>query len=280
MANDRTRGVVPLPWAAVDIAGLVARFGEAVTRPDGQVPLDEAALLVAARFRPGLDVSAELARLDELAAGCHAPTLDALVAYLFADLGFAGNRADYYDPRNSFLDQVLARRLGIPISLAVLTMTVGRRLGVPLVGVGMPGHFLLRDQVDHDVFVDPFGGGRLLDARGCAAAFHAVHGAEVRFDPGYLTPVGTQLVVARLLANLRSIYGARGDRASVVAVLELSNCLPTASGEDRGELAAALAATGRFAEAAGHYEQAAGQLGGSLGAEYRRNATRLRARLN
>ena len=83
-----------------------------------------------------------------------------------------------------------------------------------------------------------------------------------------------------MLANLRNIYAARSDRAGVVAVLELRNRLPGTSGEDRGELAAALAATGRFFEAAAHYELAGDQLGGSLGAEYRRNAERLRARLN
>ncbi len=181
MATDAT-------VADVDTRRLAERFGEVVARPEAELPLDEAVLLAAARFEPDLDVSAELARLDELASGCDQPTLDGLIRYLFADLGFAGNRIDYYDPRNSYLDQVVTRRLGIPISLAVLTMAVGRRVGVPLVGVGMPGHFLLRDQVDHDVFVDPFGGGRLLDSSACAAVFHAVHGPDAAFHPAYLAP--------------------------------------------------------------------------------------------
>jgi len=266
--------------AAVDTGRLAERFGEVVARPEGQLPLDEAALLVAARFRPDLDLPAELGRLDELAGTCPAPTLDALVAHLFGDLGFAGNRADYYDPRNSYLDQVVTRRVGIPISLAVLTLTVGRRLDVPLVGVGMPGHFLLRDQVDHDLYVDPFRGGRLLDSQGCAAVFHAVHGADAAFHPAYLAPVGPRSILTRMLANLRTIFTSRGERASVVAVLELHNRLPDSSGEDRGELAAALAASGRFGDAARQYDQAADLLGGSLGAEFRRNADRLRARLN
>lgn len=256
------------------------RFGELVARPETEIPLDEAALLVAAQARPDLDLDVELARLEELAEGCFAPTLDALVAYLFGDLGFAGNRHDYYDPRNSYLDQVVTRRVGIPISLGVLTMVVGRRLGVPLVGVGMPGHFLLRDRVDPDVFVDPFGGGRLLDRDGCERAFHAVHGPDAPFDDAFLAPVGSISILTRVLANLRNIFGGRGDRAAVVGVLELRNLLPGASAEDRSELAAALAATGRFGDAARHYDQAGDQLGGSLGAEYRRNADRLRARLN
>ncbi len=264
----------------VDTGRLSERFGELVSQPEAEIPLDEAALLVAARARPDLDLDAELARLDDLAGGCFAPTLDALVAYLFVDLGFAGNRHDYYDPRNSYLDQVVARRVGIPISLGVLTMVVGRRLGVPLVGVGMPGHFLLRDQVDHEVFVDPFGGGRLLDRSGCERAFHAVHGPDATFDEAFLAPVGPLVILTRVLANLRNIFAARGDRAGVVSILELCNLLPGASPEDRSELAAALAASGRFGEAANHYDQAGDQLGGSLGAEYRRNADRLRARLN
>jgi len=264
----------------VDTRAVGERFGELTARREAEIPLDQAALLIAAHARPDLDLAHELGRLDALAEGCFAPTLDALVTYLFVDLGFAGNRRDYYDARNSYLDQVVTRRLGIPISLGVLTMVVGRRLGVPLVGVGMPGHFLLRDQVDPEVFVDPFGGGRLLDRHGCERAFHAVHGPDAPFDEAFMAPVGTISILTRMLANLRNIYAARADRAGVVAVLELRNRLPGASAEDRGELAAALAATGRFGEAARQYDQAGDQLGGSLGAEFHRDADRLRARLN
>ena len=264
----------------MDTRSIGERFGELVSRREAEIPIDEAALLIAAHARPSLDLAYELGRLDALADGCFAPTLDALVAYLFGDLGFAGNRHDYYDARNSYLDEVVTRRVGIPISLGVLTMAVGRRLGVPLVGVGMPGHFLLRDQVDPGVFVDPFAGGRLLDRRGCERAFHAVHGQDAHFDEAFLAPVGPVSILTRMLANLRNIFAAHSDRAGVVAVLELRNRLPGTSGEERGELAAALAATGRFTEAAIHYDLAGDQLGGTLGAEYRRNADRLRARLN
>jgi regulator of sirC expression with transglutaminase-like and TPR domain len=264
----------------VDPVRLAARFGELTSQREAEIPLDETALLVAAHARDDLDVDEQLRRLDTLADGCFAPTLDALVAYLFSDLGFAGNRRNYYDPRNSYLDQVVERRLGIPISLGVLTMVVGRRLGVPLVGIGMPGHFLLRDQVDQSIFVDPFDRGRLLDRDGCERAFHDVHGVDARFDDAYLAPVGTLSILTRMLANLHNIFAARTDRAAVVSVLELRNLLPGASPEDRGELAAALAALGRFDAAASHYEHAGEQLGGSLGIEYRRHADRLRARLN
>src|SRR5947209_12517593 len=121
-----------------------ARFAELVQRPEEELPLDEGALLIAAHANPELDVEFELALLDDLAERCPAPTLDALRQHLFVDLGFTGNVDDYYDPDNSFLDQVVRRRVGLPIALSVLGIEVGRRLGLRLGGVALPGHFLLR----------------------------------------------------------------------------------------------------------------------------------------
>ncbi len=256
------------------------RFADLVGGPTTGLALDEAALLIAAHAYPGLDVDAELTRLDQLAATCPAPTLDALVAHLFADLGYQGNRCAYYDPRNSYLNDVVERRLGIPITLSVLTLAVGRRIGVPLAPVSMPGHFLLRDRVDPDVFVDPFAGGALLDGAGCAARFRAVQGDDAPFDDAYLRPVEAPLVVARMLANLRSIFQAGRDRAALTWVLRLRTLLPDAGAEDRADLAAVLAATGHLAEAAGQYEDLATLVGGELGAGYAASAHRLRARLN
>ena len=138
-------------------------------------------------------------------ASCPAATLDALVTHLFVELGFAGDQHDYYDPRNSYLDEVLTRRRGIPITLSVLAMTVGRRLGVELAGVGMPGHFLLRDEAAPDVFVDAYHGGATLDRAGCADLFHRVHGPGTTFHDAFLEPVGTLDIVARMLANLRNV---------------------------------------------------------------------------
>src|SRR5437764_7768135 len=141
----------------------MAHFADLVARPEDKIPLDEAALLIAYQARPGLDIGAGLARLDDLAASCNPPTFDGLVRHLFDDLGFRGNVEHYQDPDNSYLDQVLQRRLGIPISLSVLTMEVGRRLGIGLDGVGMPGHFLVRPAAAPATFADPFDGGRRLD---------------------------------------------------------------------------------------------------------------------
>ena len=172
----------------VDRAGAqpYERFVATVARPAVSVPLDEATLCIAAHAEPSVDVDGYLRRLDAVAEGVRAPTLDGLVSHLFSTLRFTGNRRHYYDPRNSFLNHVLDRRIGIPITLSVVVMEVGRRIGVPVAGVGMPGHFLVRDKVDPDVFVDPFDRGQLLDAVGCRQLFEA-HGRG-RAPPGTRVP--------------------------------------------------------------------------------------------
>lgn len=208
-----------------------ARFAEVVLGREAALPLDELAFLIAAHAHPGLDVAAQLGRLDELAAQVNDPTLDGLRRLLFRDLGFAGNEADYYDPRNSFLDDVLDRRTGIPISLAVVMLEVGRRVGVPLSGVSMPGHFLVRDKVDPEVFVDPFAGGLVLDRRGCQLRFHGVHGVDATFDPAFLEPVGKLAIVDRMLANLDGVATRRGDLAMLAWVLKLRALVPDAADE-------------------------------------------------
>jgi regulator of sirC expression with transglutaminase-like and TPR domain len=257
-----------------------SRFAELVVGAEDDVALDEAALLVAAHAYPDLDVDGQLDRLDALAAGCRPPTLDGLVRHLFVHEGFSGNRQAYYDPRNSYLNDVLDRRLGIPISLSIVMLAVGRRVGVPLAPVSMPGHFLVRDRVDPEVFVDPFAGGALLDRAGCEARFRALQGDEARLDPWRLEPVGAHAVLARMLANLRAIFRANGDHRSLTWVLRLRTLLPCVPDEERAELAAVLAATGRLREAAMEYDQLADRLGGDLGADYAASAHRLRAGLN
>lgn len=256
------------------------QFADLLHRPEDELPLDRAALLIAAHAYPDLDVGAELAVIDRIAERCFAPTLDALVRYLFVDLAFRGNRTAYYDPRNSYLNDVIHRRRGIPITLSVLTMAVGRRLGVPLAGVGMPGHFLLRDRVDPTVFVDPFAGGAFLDRAGCERAFRAVHGPDATFDAAFLEPVGPHSILARILANLRVVFAARGHHPGIVWVLRLRTLVPGVPAEERGELAAALAATGDFRGASHELEALASSLGGPVGEQYAAQAARLRARLN
>jgi regulator of sirC expression with transglutaminase-like and TPR domain len=222
-----------------------ARFVELVHRPPAAVPLDEACVLIAAHARsdrsPSDMVLHELASLDALAAGVRNPTLDGLRAHLFTSGRLRPARRDYYDPRNSFLDQVLARRIGIPITLAVVAMEVGRRVGVPLDGVGMPGHFLLRDKVDRTVFVDPYHRGRLLDARGCRALYHSVTGDDAGWQEEFLEPVGKVAIVARILANLKAAYQRRHDTAGLRWVMALRTQLPVPYADPPDEFARLMA---------------------------------------
>jgi regulator of sirC expression with transglutaminase-like and TPR domain len=216
------------------------RFVAVVGAPAAAVALDEAALCIAAQAEPGLDVDAYLARLDDVAASVRTPTLDGLVAQLFAGGRFAGNRADYHDPLNSFLNHVLDRGLGIPITLSVVALEVGRRIGVPLWGVGMPGHFLLRDKVDPSVFVDPFDRGRLLDEAGCRAVFYRVVG-DAPWENRFLDPIERPAIVARMLANLAVSYQRTRDLDALRWVSRLRCALPGATDLDRAELARLMA---------------------------------------
>ncbi|MGI8810090.1 MAG: SirB1 family protein [Acidimicrobiales bacterium] len=234
-------------------SGRTARFTELVTGPDERLALDEAALLIAAHAQPDLDVAAELRLIDELASGIHDRTLEGWRRHLFLGLGFSGNVKRYYDPANSFLNEVVRRRRGLPITLSVLGMEVGRRIGLVLEGVGMPGHFILRQ--GPDVYVDPFDGGRFLDRAGCVERFRVVHGARAPFRPDYLDPVPPRAILARMLNNLKAVYAGRGDIAALSWVFDLRQALPGASPLEGREWARVLGATGRFVEAAEALEE-------------------------
>lgn len=248
------------------------RFAALAARADPAGPLDEALLLIAAHATPDLDVAREQARLDDLAAGVREPSLDALRAHLFDDLGFAGDTATYYDAANSLLPAVLDRRLGIPITLAAVAMEVGRRAGVPLEGIGMPGHFLARSALEPHRYLDPFAGGRELDEAGCRAVFEQVAGAAP-WDPAYLAPAPAWSIVARVLANLAGAHRRAGDRHALCWTLGLRLLVPGATVQERRELGVLLGASGRFDEAADVLEASPEDRDHAA-------AARLRARLN
>jgi regulator of sirC expression with transglutaminase-like and TPR domain len=208
------------------------RFAALALRPDGDVDLAEAALWISAEENGGVEVERWLAHLDELAdelrprlaalaegPGADLARLEALRSFLFEEKGFRGNREEYHDPANSFLDRVLERRLGIPITLAVVMMEVGRRVGVPLLGVGFPGHFLVRHARHPNLLLDPFAGGRLVTVEDCRQllARLCVH---LPFHPRLLRPVSHRCVLLRMLTNLRAIYLAAGDPGRTLAVLD------------------------------------------------------------
>jgi regulator of sirC expression with transglutaminase-like and TPR domain len=227
-----------------------AAFLQLVADPATVPPLDEAALLIAA-VGTGADVEAGLTRLDELAADARsvAPDGTALARHLFVERGFAGNTRDYSDPRNSFLPDVIERRLGIPISLAVVMIEVGRRLGIGLHGVGMPGHFLVGVDDVPDRFFDPFHAGATLDIAAARALFARLQGPGAAWRDAFLAPTGTRPILLRMLANLQQTYVARrSPDARWVAHLRLA--FPELSAVERGQAADVLASVGAFDEAA------------------------------
>ena len=186
-------------------------------------PLDlaRAALAVAREEYPELDEGKYLRVLDQLAEGVQSglpagATVERRVgrinAHLFHELGFAGNQGDYYDPRNSFLNDVLDRRLGIPLTLSIVWMEVGRRCGLRVDGVGFPGHFLCKVRLDEgDLVVDPFHRGQLLGVDGLKKLLSSAVGDKVKFDPRLLQPARSREILVRMLQNLRAIYQQRDD---------------------------------------------------------------------
>lgn len=211
--------------------------------------LDVGALAIAAGADPELDAGTWLRELDRLAERVN--SLETLIHRLFVEERFAGNTTNYYDPRNSLLDQVLGRRLGIPITLSVICLEVGRRAGVSLEGVSMPGHFLVRPlATDH--YLDAFNGGALLDLAGCEALFRTANQTDpdVPFRRHFLTTAPRRAIFTRILQNLRTIYRGLGRPADLEWVLRMRLALPGIGAQELIELGQALGVQGRFLEGA------------------------------
>jgi regulator of sirC expression with transglutaminase-like and TPR domain len=213
---------------------------------------ETAALLIARDAKPELDVEAELARIDAIATPLgaldpNAPPREharAIAAHLYEGLGFHGNEEDYFDPKNSYLDEVLARRSGIPITLAVLIAAVARRAGVAVEGIGFPGHFLARFGGDKGVLVDPFAGGRVLEDADLRRLASRMLGSASRMTPAHLEPVGLRALVVRMLLNLKHSHERRRDHASALVVCDRLVDLTSSPAfrRDRGLHALALGA--------------------------------------
>jgi regulator of sirC expression with transglutaminase-like and TPR domain len=258
----------------------VSLFAGAVRGPADEVDLARASLAVAAGADPTLDPAPSLEALDRFAEGVSG--LDGLRTRLFGELGFTGNTADYYDLENSFLNRVIERRLGIPLTLSIVMLEVGRRAGVDLQGIGMPGHFLVQDRTSGS-FVDAFNGGELLDGAGCEARWRQVSGAgpEVPFRPGMLPPVGKRAILARMLMNLATVYRHQGRFRDLEWVLRMRLELPEVEREEALGLAETLSALGRFDEAAIELEsRSAEDPEPARSARFLEAAKRIRARLN
>jgi regulator of sirC expression with transglutaminase-like and TPR domain len=228
-----------------------------MTHREGDIPLDEAALLIAAHADPGLDVPSQLHRLDQLAAQLGPADVDAVCFFLFETLGVRGDVETYDDPQNSFLHKVLDRRVGIPISISILLMEIGRRCGVRLDGVGMPGHFLVRDPDQPDLLIDTFSGGRRLDRRACVQMLHSFVGAEIDLPDEMLASVGTSAILARMLTNLDHSFRLRRDMQSVRWVTHMRAAIPGQTLAEHIALADGLARLGFHEDAAELLEESA-----------------------
>lgn len=191
-----------------------ARFAELAALPDDQIDLAKAALLIAAEAYPRLEIDVYLARLNALAQECRSrlegaqtdeERASALTRFLAVEKGFVGNQEDYYDRRNSFLNEVLDRRTGIPITLALVYTEVGRRLGLQMRGVGFPGHFLAKVESRTEVIIDPFFG-TILNESQCHERLQEVMGKDAAFDRRYLRASTPREILVRMLNNLKHIH--------------------------------------------------------------------------
>jgi len=224
----------------------LAEFAREVEKPDSGIDLARAALVLARGEYPALDVDAYLDRLSGLAEGATPAraTADPLARlhrlreYVFEEQGFAGNSAEYYDSRNSYLNEVLDRRLGIPITLSLVLIEVGRRLGLQMEGIGLPGHFIAGARVGGEhVLLDPFNGGTILTGEACGDLVARAVGRPVELTVEQFAPVTNRQFLIRMLANLKGIYWRGQEWSRVVAVIDrLIVLMPEAGREwrDRG----------------------------------------------
>ena len=187
-----------------------------VNQPDEQISLAKAALFFAQTQYPDLNPDDYLTKLDAIASVLQEKLPDnsyplkmiqTINQYLFEELRFTGNTRDYYDPRNSYLHEVLDRKLGIPISLSILYLEIAQRLNFPMVGIGMPGHFLIRPNFeDAGIFVDAFNQGEILFPEDCESRLQQVYQQPVKLESAFLEAISNRQILVRMLTNLKIIY--------------------------------------------------------------------------
>jgi regulator of sirC expression with transglutaminase-like and TPR domain len=220
--------------------GSVREFALYVARPAQEIRLDEAALLLARTEYPALDLSVQLARLDALAARAECDpgqspqsNIASLNRLLFEEENFAGNEEEYDDPRNSYLNDVLDRKIGIPITLALVYQEVARRCGLPVVGVGFPGHFLAKYlTASGEILLDPYHRGAIVSLQHCEEKLKAQFGEEAEFRPSYLEVSSTKQTLTRILNNLKGCFFRRKDFAKVLMMIEMALAVDPASRQE------------------------------------------------
>jgi regulator of sirC expression with transglutaminase-like and TPR domain len=204
---------------------------------DASIDLAAGALSIARTEYPLLDAAYYLACLEDLASRVRSrmrmsPTARETIALLnrvlFDEEGLRGNRDNYYDPRNSFLNDVLDRKLGIPITLSLIYMEVARRVGFPIAGTGMPGHFLLKhyDAMSGEILIDPFNRGRIVSSVDCQRRLDEIYSGRVELKPEFTQAVTHRGILTRVLNNLRQIYFTRHNMPKGLVVLDLLLAIP------------------------------------------------------
>jgi regulator of sirC expression with transglutaminase-like and TPR domain len=241
----------------MDLNAAIAALAE---DPNATFDVAELALSLAREEYPDLDVEAylgELAGMAREARGYLGSTLQCQVAglsrYLFHEMGYRGNKQDYYDPRNSYLNQVMDLRTGIPITLSVLTMALGQRLGITIAGIGLPGHFIVK-AVDRErqIIFDPFHGGRELTFADCENLVRHVTGKPFEANCASLRGLPLGQIVARLLTNLKMIYLKREEYAKATRVISRLWQLSPQDQRERRDLGSVLLKLGRVGESIDH----------------------------
>ena len=217
-------------------------FRQAIERPDERIDLGRAALTIALADYPDLDIASYLKRIDDLAvqvsqrSGAEADIFRSIAALnyvLFKEQGFCGNRDEYYDPKNSFLNEVLDRKRGLPITLSILYMDVGQRNGLAVEGVGFPGHFLVKTISEgQEIVIDPFNAGDVKSYEALQAMLDQFHGGRVRLHRDFLAALPKKQILKRMLTNLKAIYGRGGELVKLLAVLDRLIILDPCSVED------------------------------------------------
>jgi regulator of sirC expression with transglutaminase-like and TPR domain len=208
---------------------------------DDEIDLVRASLVIARTEYPGLDIESYASRVEELArrVGSVTPdlhpqrTLTALNNVLFEEVKLRGNREDYYDPRNSFLNDVFDRGLGIPITLSIVYMEVARRVGLILSGVGMPGHFLLKHFSDgREVLIDCFNRGEVLTRQDCQGRLDEIYSGEMKLRPEFLHPISRRQILTRMLNNLKTVYLSTRNFRKALAISDMVLVIYPKSAED------------------------------------------------
>ena len=204
-------------------------FAQTLDCPDEQIDLTKATLKLARLEYPELDVIHYLNTVNQFIAQTQArlpqtryplKIIQQINEVFFQELGFRGNQENYYDPQNSFLNDVIDRRLGIPISLSVVYLAIAKGINFPMVGIGMPGHFLIRPEFeDVGIFVDVFNQGEVLFEQDCQAKLQELYQQPIALKPHFLTPVSNRQILVRMLTNLKFIYLNRQHYAKMLQAI-------------------------------------------------------------